>query len=94
MTVAASLSLSTSVVRARRVGRGAGARRRSGAGRRRPAQQSAHDQLFQLFKDSDEASLKRNPLQALFRGDMRYADRLGDYISDEYYAGRESRGRA
>jgi hypothetical protein len=41
-------------------------------------QQSAHDRLFRLFKDSDEASLKRNPLQALVRGDMRYADRLGD----------------
>ena len=50
-------------------------------------QVSAHDRLFQLFKDSDEASLKRNPLQALFRGDMRYADRFGDYITDEYYAG-------
>jgi len=24
--------------------------------------QSAHDQLFKVFKDSDEASLKRNPL--------------------------------
>jgi hypothetical protein len=35
------------------------------------AQQSAHERLFQLFKDSDEASLKRNPIQALFRGDMR-----------------------
>ena len=49
------------------------------------AQQSAHDQLFALFKASDEASLKRNPLQALFRGDMRYADRLGDQFSDAHY---------
>lgn len=47
-------------------------------------QQSAHDRLFQLFKASDEASLKRNPLQALFRGDMRYADRLGDLFSDAH----------
>jgi len=47
---------------------------------------SAHDRLFQLFKDSDEASLKRNPINALFRGDMRYADRLGDFITDQYYA--------
>ncbi len=38
--------------------------------------------LAQLFKDSDEASLKRNPLNALFRGDLRYADRLGDFYSD------------
>jgi uncharacterized protein (DUF885 family) len=49
------------------------------------AQQSAHDRLFQLFKDSDEASLRRNPLQALFRGDYRYADRLGDLFSDAHY---------
>jgi len=49
------------------------------------AQASAHDRLFELFKESDEASLKRNPLQALFRGDMRYADRLGDLFSDAHY---------
>jgi len=48
-------------------------------------QASAHDRLFELFKQSDEASLKRNPLQALFRGDMRYADRLGDLFSDAHY---------
>jgi len=50
-----------------------------------PAQASAHDRLFELFKQSDEASLQRNPLQALFRGDMRYADRLGDLFSDSHY---------
>jgi len=50
------------------------------------AEKSAHDRLFDLFKASDEASLKRNPLSALFRGDLRYADTLGDGISDEYYA--------
>jgi len=48
--------------------------------------ESPHDRLFRLFKESDEASLKRNPISALFRGDMRYADRLGDGITDEYYA--------
>jgi uncharacterized protein (DUF885 family) len=48
-------------------------------------QQSTHDRLFQLFKDSDEASLRRNPLQALVRGDMRYADRIGDLFSDAHY---------
>jgi uncharacterized protein (DUF885 family) len=48
-------------------------------------QQSSHDRLFQLFHDSDEASLRRNPLQALFRGDMRYADRLGDLYSDAHF---------
>ncbi|MES2288966.1 MAG: DUF885 domain-containing protein [Pseudomonadota bacterium] len=39
-------------------------------------------QLQQLFKDSDEAQLKRQPIFALFRGDLRYADRLGDFFSD------------
>jgi uncharacterized protein (DUF885 family) len=53
-------------------------------------QVSAHDRLFQLFKDSDEANLRRNPINALFRGDMRYADRLGDYITDEYYAAEKA----
>ena len=43
------------------------------------------EQLKKLFADSDEAALKRNPIQAIFRGDLRYADRLGDYISDDYY---------
>ena len=47
------------------------------------AQQSAHDRLFRLFKDSDEAYLKRNPMQAILRGDMRYANRLGDMITEE-----------
>lgn len=42
--------------------------------------------LKRLFADSDEASLKRNPVSALFRGDLRYADRLGDLGSDAYFA--------
>jgi uncharacterized protein (DUF885 family) len=56
------------------------------------ATQSAHDRLFKLFKDSDEASLKRNPINALFRGDLRYADHLGDSITDQYYAGERTAG--
>ena len=48
---------------------------------------SADDaRLKRLFHDSDEASLKRNPIEAIFRGDMRYADRLGDYLTDAYLA--------
>ncbi|HEX8413263.1 MAG TPA: DUF885 domain-containing protein, partial [Sphingomicrobium sp.] len=49
-------------------------------------QKSAHDRLFELFKVSDEASLKRNPLSALQRGDPRYADQFGDYLSDAFFA--------
>jgi uncharacterized protein (DUF885 family) len=51
---------------------------------------SEHERLFALFTTSDEASLKRNPLSALFRGDQRYADRLGDGISDAYYAAEKA----
>ncbi|MFM9865753.1 MAG: DUF885 domain-containing protein, partial [Micropepsaceae bacterium] len=40
--------------------------------------------LQKLFADSDEASLKLNPIGALFRGDQRYAAEFGDYISDAY----------
>jgi uncharacterized protein (DUF885 family) len=42
--------------------------------------------LAALFAADDEASLQRNPLNAMFRGDMRYADRFGDFISDAYFA--------
>jgi uncharacterized protein (DUF885 family) len=45
-----------------------------------------HDRLFALFTASDEANLRRNPLEALGRGDRRYADRIGDPFSDAHYA--------
>jgi|TARA_R100001126_G_scaffold101740_2_gene83263 uncharacterized protein (DUF885 family) len=50
------------------------------------SEMSEHDKLFALFADADERSLKLNPVGALFRGDMRYADRLGDYLTDEHLA--------
>jgi uncharacterized protein (DUF885 family) len=53
-------------------------------------QASAHDRLFQLFRESDEASLKRNPIGARYRGDMRYADRLGDFFSDAHFQGEKA----
>jgi uncharacterized protein (DUF885 family) len=57
--------------------------------------QSAEDKkLLQIFTDSDEASLKRNPISGMFRGDMRYAAHLGDYVSDAYYAGERAAGEA
>ena len=43
------------------------------------------EKLKALFAADDEASLQRNPLNGLFRGDMRYADRLGDFVSDAYF---------
>jgi uncharacterized protein (DUF885 family) len=52
----------------------------------------AHERLFELFKASDEAYLKRNPMEAIARGDLRYADRLGDMISDEYFAAERAAG--
>ena len=54
------------------------------------ARASAHDRLWQLFKVSDEASLERNPLQALYRGDMRHPDRLGDLYSDAHFAAEKA----
>jgi uncharacterized protein (DUF885 family) len=50
------------------------------------ARPDAAAQLKSLFAESDEASLRRNPINAIFRGDMRFADRLGDYVSDSYFA--------
>jgi uncharacterized protein (DUF885 family) len=47
---------------------------------------SAHQRLFALFAASDEGNLKRNPIQALLRNDLRYADQFGDYLSDAYFA--------
>ncbi|HEY1145213.1 MAG TPA: hypothetical protein VGE84_02620 [Allosphingosinicella sp.] len=41
-------------------------------------QTQAAEQLHALFKAADEDNLRRNPLSALFRGDKRYADQLGD----------------
>ena len=55
-------------------------------GRAAPAANAnAANTLRALFAASDEAHLKRNPLDALFRGDLRYADQFGDYISDAYF---------
>ena len=55
------------------------------AGAPAAAQASLHDRLFALFHESDEAYLQRNPLQALYRGDDRYADRIGDLYSDAHF---------
>jgi uncharacterized protein (DUF885 family) len=51
-------------------------------------------QLKKLFSDSDEEGLKRNPISAIFRGDLRYADHLGDFITDAYFAAERKAGLA
>ena len=38
--------------------------------------------LKQLFYASDERDLRLNPIGALYRGDLRYADSIGDLFSD------------
>ena len=53
---------------------------------------TADARLRALFAESDEANLRLNPISALFRGDMRYADRIGDFLTDEY--NDESRDQA
>ncbi len=58
------------------------------------AAETPHDRLFRLFKESDEAQLKRNPIFGIFRGDLRYADQFGDYITEEYLAGEKAAGLA
>ncbi|MET4665828.1 uncharacterized protein (DUF885 family) [Sphingomonas sp. PvP056] len=55
-----------------------------------PGEGADDTRLKRLFYDSDEASLKRNPITAIFRGDLRYADRLGDYLTDAYLAGERA----
>jgi uncharacterized protein (DUF885 family) len=48
--------------------------------------QSPSAELASLFAESDEANLRRNPTEALGRGDFRYAARLPELFSDRYYA--------
>lgn len=52
--------------------------------------QGEHDRLFALFTASNEGHLKRNPMEAIERGDLRYAEHFGDYITDQYYAAEKA----
>lgn len=48
-----------------------------------------HDKLFALFAAADERDIELNPIMAIFRGDMRYADKIGDFFTDSHaLAGR------
>ena len=55
---------------------------------------SEAERLRALFHESDEAYLKRNPIAAIFRGDLRYADRFGDYCSDAYFGNEKAAAEA
>jgi uncharacterized protein (DUF885 family) len=55
-----------------------------------PAAQNPSQALAALFAASDEAALRRNPVQALYRGDLRYAGRYGNFLTEEYYASERS----
>jgi uncharacterized protein (DUF885 family) len=55
---------------------------------------SEAERLKRLFHESDEATLRRNPIGAIFRGDLRYADRLGDYITDAYFEAERAASQA
>ncbi|HEX9967342.1 MAG TPA: DUF885 family protein, partial [Solirubrobacterales bacterium] len=57
----------------------------AGAAAPAPAAQSPSERLRALFARSDEDLLRRVPLAALYRGDLRYADQYGDYLSDAYF---------
>jgi len=54
------------------------------------ASEAEHDKLFAIFKNSDETELKLNPVDAIERGDLRYADHFGDYITDQYYGAEKA----
>lgn len=49
--------------------------------------------LRQLFDDTDEADLRRRPIEALARGDLRFADQHGDWLSAEAVADEAAAAR-
>ena len=49
-----------------------------------PASPDASAALATLLAESDEAALRRNPIDALYRGDLRFAGEHGDYLSDAH----------
>ncbi len=50
--------------------------------------------LRALFNASDEASLNRNPIGRLFRGDLSHAGEFGDGLSDAYLAAEKKAAEA
>jgi uncharacterized protein (DUF885 family) len=58
-----------------------------------PPSDTASRRLKAIFTASDEAGLILNPSSGVFRGDLRYADRFGDMISDEWLRANELQAR-
>jgi uncharacterized protein (DUF885 family) len=56
--------------------------------------QNESARLQALFKRSDEENLRRNPLSALYRGDLRYAAQLGDLFSAAHTAAERQAAEA
>ena len=54
----------------------------------------ASARLRALFDASDAASLDRNPLGRIFRGDLSHAGEFGDGISDRWYAAEQAAAAA
>ena len=40
--------------------------------------------FLRLFAAADQRDIELNPIMAIFRGDMRYADRMGDFLTDSH----------
>jgi len=57
-----------------------------------PGEGAEDGKLKQLFHDSDEGSLRRNPINGLYRGDLRFADHLGNYLTPAYYEAEKKAG--
>jgi uncharacterized protein (DUF885 family) len=55
-----------------------------------PGDGRADTPIKRLFHDSDEAYLRRNPLEAFFRGDLRYANRPWSYLTEAYFEGERA----
>ncbi len=51
------------------------------------------DTLAALFASADEAALALDPLEAMLRGDMRYAAEFGDYVTLEYFTRLQTNAR-
>lgn len=50
--------------------------------------------LSEALSQSDETSLRLNPQFAVARGDLRFADQFGDFVSDGYFSAVEQGARA